>query len=56
MAIYSIEYEKARADPTEYFANPINAYLLVKRLTADWKYTENLLKNDIYQGTFSFSF
>lgn len=51
MALYSVEYEKAQADPTEYLANPINAYLLVKRLTTDWKNIENLLKDDIYQGT-----
>lgn len=50
VALFSMEYEKAQADPTEYLANPINAYLLVKRLTTDWKNTENLLKNDIYQG------
>jgi len=25
------------ADPLRYFGNPVNAYLLVKRFTADWE-------------------
>ncbi len=54
MAHYAEEHEKAQHNPTEYLANPINAYLLVKRLTSDWKSTESLLKNDLYQGKFNF--
>lgn len=50
MAHYAEEQEKANQNPTEYLANPINAYLLVKRLTTDWKNTEDLLQDDLYQG------
>lgn len=28
-----------------YLNNPINSYLLVKSLTTDWKFAENLMKN-----------
>jgi Prolyl 4-Hydroxylase alpha-subunit, N-terminal region len=31
--------------------NPINAYLLVKRLTSDWRDVEKLMVNDIGEGT-----
>lgn len=46
---YTNEHKKAAADPEEYLSNPVNAYLLVKRLTSDWKNTEYLMKNDVYQ-------
>lgn len=56
MAHYTSEHEKAHKDPTDYLSNPINAYLLVKRLTADWKATEDLIKNDLYEGKIQFNF
>lgn len=55
MAHYTAEHEKARKDPTDYLSNPINAYLLVKRLTADWKATEDLIRNDLYEGKIQFN-
>jgi len=33
----------ASKDSQTYLANPVNAYLLVKRLTTDWKVVENLV-------------
>ena len=36
----------ASKDVDSYLANPINAYLLVKRLTTDWQTVEQLLNPD----------
>ncbi|XP_054165484.1 prolyl 4-hydroxylase subunit alpha-1-like [Oppia nitens] len=36
----------ASKDTESYLANPINAYLLVKRLTTDWKEVEALIQSD----------
>ncbi|CAD7090460.1 unnamed protein product [Hermetia illucens] len=44
---YQKEHEEASADISEYLANPINAYLLTKRLTSDWKQIENLMEYDV---------
>ncbi|KAK9754310.1 Prolyl 4-Hydroxylase alpha-subunit, N-terminal region [Popillia japonica] len=41
--IYIKQYEKASQDVQAYVENPINAYLLVKRLTTDWKEVRNLI-------------
>ncbi|XP_023229578.1 prolyl 4-hydroxylase subunit alpha-1-like [Centruroides sculpturatus] len=40
---YGKLYNTASQNIQTFLANPVNAYLLVKRLTADWKATENLL-------------
>ncbi|CAB0000627.1 unnamed protein product, partial [Nesidiocoris tenuis] len=40
---YKKEHSLASADVSEYLSNPINAYLLVKRLTTDWTTTESLM-------------
>nr|CAD7408972.1 unnamed protein product [Timema cristinae] len=37
-------------DVQGYLSNPINAYLLVKRLTTDWKQVESFMVDDITQG------
>lgn len=42
-AEYSKEHDEASVDVSAYLSNPINAYLLVKRLTNDWKQTESLM-------------
>jgi len=39
------EHEIASRDVSEYLMNPLNAYLLVKRLTTDWKNLENSILN-----------
>jgi prolyl 4-hydroxylase len=43
---YSRLHSIASKDVDNYLANPINAYLLVKRLTTDWKLVEHLIHND----------
>lgn len=43
------EVQKANEDPEEYLSNPINGYLLIKRLTADWNVTKSLMFDDFYQ-------
>jgi prolyl 4-hydroxylase len=45
-AHYSRLHSIASKDVDNYLANPINAYLLVKRLTTDWKLVEHLINNN----------
>ena len=40
---YERIHRVASKDSQSYLANPVNAYLLVKRLTTDWKTVENLV-------------
>nr|CAD7265071.1 unnamed protein product [Timema shepardi] len=47
---YAKEHEEASQDVQGYLSNPINAYLLVKRLTTDWKQVESFMVDDITQG------
>lgn len=44
---YRKEHQLASQDVDDYLSNPINAYLLVKRLTSDWKSTENLMDDQV---------
>uniref|UniRef100_A0A646QE87 procollagen-proline 4-dioxygenase n=1 Tax=Hemiscolopendra marginata TaxID=943146 RepID=A0A646QE87_9MYRI len=44
---YEKQHEEARTDIQKYLQNPINAYLLVKRLTSDWKNVERLMEANI---------
>ncbi|XP_024082714.1 prolyl 4-hydroxylase subunit alpha-2 isoform X2 [Cimex lectularius] len=44
---YKKEHSVASGDVTNYLSNPINAYLLVKRLITDWKYTETLMNDAV---------
>ena len=50
MIEYQREHAEAAADITSYVSNPINAYLLTKRLTTDWKQVENLMAHDVGAG------
>lgn len=50
MQKYQREHTEAASDISGYLANPINAYLLTKRLTTDWKQVENLMTNDFGYG------
>lgn len=45
-------YQEASADVSKYLANPINAYLLVKRLTSDWKHVEGVMTQNVGPGMF----
>lgn len=47
MENYSREHEEASRNIQQYLSNPINAYLLVKRLTTDWKRVEELITEDV---------
>lgn len=49
--MYKKQHELASDDLETYVSNPINAYLLVKRLTADWKQVESLIGMRIGEGT-----
>lgn len=44
---YAREHEEASRNIQQYLSNPINAYLLVKRLTTDWKRVEELITEDV---------
>lgn len=46
-ADYAREHEEASQDVQGYLSNPINAYLLVKRLTTDWKEVEAQMVDDV---------
>lgn len=47
---YETIYNEASTDVTKYLSNPINAYLLVKRLTTDWKEVESVMTENAGQG------
>lgn len=47
---YENMYNEASQDVSKYLANPINAYLLVKRLTTDWKDVEAYMTQNSGQG------
>ncbi|XP_015589995.1 prolyl 4-hydroxylase subunit alpha-2 isoform X2 [Cephus cinctus] len=44
---YATEHKEASRNIQQYLSNPINAYLLVKRLTTDWKRIEELITQDV---------
>ena len=44
---YQREHSEAAKDVSSYLLNPINAYLLTKRLTSDWKDVEQLMTDDV---------
>lgn len=49
---YEKEHSIAAKDVTNYLSNPINDYLLVKRLTSDWHKTEKLMQDPYYESKF----
>lgn len=48
--IYQREHNEAASDIAGYLSNPINAYLLTKRLTSDWKSIEEVMSFDVGAG------
>ena len=52
---YESIYEEASVDVSRYLANPINAYLLVKRLTSDWRKVEGVMTQNVGPGMFEVS-
>lgn len=47
---YQREHNEASRDIGKYIANPINAYLLTKRLTSDWSIVEQVMSHDVANG------
>lgn len=47
---YQREHNEAAVDISAYLSNPINAYLLTKRLTSDWKSIQNVMSIDVGSG------
>nr|XP_018912414.1 PREDICTED: prolyl 4-hydroxylase subunit alpha-1 [Bemisia tabaci]XP_018912415.1 PREDICTED: prolyl 4-hydroxylase subunit alpha-1 [Bemisia tabaci] len=41
---------EAKRDISSFLLNPINAYLLVKRMTVDWKQTEMIMQENLYDN------
>lgn len=44
---YQREHNEAAKDVSSYLLNPINAYLLTKRLTSDWRDLEQIMTTDV---------
>lgn len=47
---FTHEHEEASRDVDHYLSNPLNGFLLVKRLTVDWKDVEVSIKDSVAQG------
>lgn len=50
IAEYQTEHDEAARDISKYISNPINAYLLTKRLTSDWRIVEQVMSHDVSSG------
>ncbi|XP_055525461.1 prolyl 4-hydroxylase subunit alpha-1-like [Wyeomyia smithii] len=44
---YQREHAEAAKDISAYLSNPVNAFLLLKRLTTDWREVESLMSYDV---------
>ena len=40
---------RAKNDVDKYVGNPLNSYLLIKRLTSDWKEVKNLMSSKVLE-------
>ena len=47
---YENIYAEASKNPVKYLSNPINSYLLIKRLTSDWKKVETIMNQHLAHG------
>lgn len=47
---YQREHSEANEDGLKYLSNPVNAYLLTKRLTVDWQELENVMNYNLEQS------
>ena len=43
----------AKNDVDKYIGNPLNSYLLIKRLTSDWKEVKNLMSSKVTEDSFA---
>lgn len=41
---YELISQKANSDVEKYIGNPLNSFLLIKRMTSDWKEMKSLMK------------
>lgn len=46
MTIYDKVSQEATSDVERYIGNPLNSFLLIKRLTSDWKELKHLIKDE----------
>ncbi len=44
---YSSRNSETMVDLSHYVSNPVNAYLLIKRLTSDWAFVESIMKSNM---------
>lgn len=51
---YGKLHKVASLDSQSFLENPINAFLLVKRLSADWKAAESLMTQNAGRGSYIF--
>lgn len=49
---YEQVYNEANKDPSSYLINPVNSFLLTKRLTSDWLDFEDLMYSDNGRGIY----
>lgn len=55
---FSVEYlkrnelamQKTGGQGNLYMHNPVNAFLIIKRLTSDWAHVEHLMRNNLAEG------
>ena len=40
---------RAKKDVDKYIGNPLNSYILIKRLTSDWKEVKNLMSSKVLE-------
>lgn len=50
---YKKEHRKAKKEVQKYLTNPLNIYLLIKRLTMDWKFNTTYINDKEYEGNIS---
>ena len=51
---YEAHAVKALEDPLKHLGNPVNAFLLVKRFTADWKKVKEMINSPVSESKFCF--
>lgn len=44
---YKSIHAEANGNMAKYLANPVNSYLLIKRMTTDWKEVEEMMSDNI---------
>ena len=50
IAVYEEIKDRASNDVEKYVGNPLNSYLLIKKLTSDWKEVKNLMSSNAHSG------